>query len=74
MQKMTWFERTTSAMWHNASPSDSLYETGSQGCLAIILGTIVAAVAVILVLAGRVRRNTKTRNSIKLPATSVSST
>lgn len=65
---MTWFERTTTAMWHNASPSDSLYETGGELCLAIMLGAVLAGLVVVLVLAARVRIGTPTQSNTANPA------
>ncbi len=60
MQRMTWFERLMDTAWKHSSASDSLYETGTEACLVIVAGAVVAGLVITAVLAGRVRLNTKT--------------
>ena len=58
---MNWFEKVMDRAWKHSSSSDSLYETGTEACLAIITGAVVAGLVAIVVLAGRVRRNIRNR-------------
>ena len=74
MQRMTWFERLMDTAWKHSSASDSLYETGTEACLAIVVGAVVAGLVTIAVLAGRVRLNTRTPASTPHTAASAIST
>ena len=61
MQRMTWLERVMDTAWKHSSASDSLYETGTEACLAIVMGAVVAGLVTIAVLAARVRLNIQSR-------------
>ena len=74
MQRMTWFERLMDTAWKHSSASDSLHETGTEACLAIVVGAVVAGLVTIAVLAGRVRLNTKTLANMRHTAFSAIST
>jgi len=58
---MNWFERLMDTVWKHSSASDSLYETGTEACLAIVVGAVVAGLVTIAVLAARVRPSTQSR-------------
>ena len=65
---MNWFERMTDTAWKHSSASDSLYETGTEACLAIVAGAVVAGLVTIVVLAGRVLANTRRPSNTAQPA------
>ena len=71
---MNWFERLMDTAWKHSSASDSLYETGTEGCMAIIAGAAVAGLVTIVVLAARVRKCTPTPSDTAQPVASAIST